>query len=201
MDDDVKASVAQSRLLLIMHKHLYLFSLFSSTFSHQWQQQRQTLQCYDGDQQTGDSVRATDYIINLSYHNLNNRIQSCCVTGRHGNCSVNVKIIVKGIWFLFDDRNYNTQNPALSSWWIWGDNICRDVPAGFLNKASSLRFTGAPDDWRYDTINFYSQESFIGDEFYTYGDKATLRNFQAGSVVGKNNCYLMAGSKILKILL
>ena len=35
------------------------------------------------------------------------------------------------------------------------------------------RFTGAPDDWRYDTINFYLQENFSGDEFYLYQDSVT----------------------------
>ena len=41
----------------------------------------------------------------------------------------------------------------------------------FKNRAASLRLTGAPDDWKLDTINFYLQQNFIGDEFYTYGDK------------------------------
>ena len=38
------------------------------------------------------------------------------------------------------------------------------------------RFTGAPDDWRYDTINFYLQENFSGDEFYLYQDSVTDTN-------------------------
>ena len=49
-----------------------------------------------------------------------------------------------------------------------------NVPSGFLNQASSLRFTGAPDDWKYDTVNFYFNDYFIGEEEFTYNDMPQL---------------------------
>merc|ERR1712058_205430 len=72
-----------------------------------------------------------------------------------------------------------------------------NVPNGFSNKASSLRFTGAPDDWKYDTINLYFQEYFIGDEEFTYNDAPTL-NYSTRQSLGslaatvssvKRGCY------------
>merc|ERR1711953_254466 len=44
----------------------------------------------------------------------------------------------------------------------------------FDNQASSLRFTGAPDDWKYDTLNLYFNDYFIGDEEFTYNDMTQL---------------------------
>ena len=52
-----------------------------------------------------------------------------------------------------------------------------------------IRFTGAPDDWKHDTINFYTGPSFVGAEFYTYGDRAWLGG-RAQSVVGEISTYL-----------
>ena len=43
---------------------------------------RQSLQCYERTGQRGDEVRAVEYIPKLSYYNFNNRIRSCCFTGR-----------------------------------------------------------------------------------------------------------------------
>lgn len=33
---------------------------------------------------------------------------------------------------------------------------------------------GAPDGYKYDTLNFYDGENFMGREQYTYGDAAVL---------------------------
>ena len=52
-----------------------------------------------------------------------------------------------------------------------------------------IRFTGAPDDWKHDTINFYTGLSFVGSEFYTYGDRAWLGG-RAQSVVGQISVHL-----------
>ena len=52
-----------------------------------------------------------------------------------------------------------------------------------------IRFTGAPDDWKHDTINFYTGLSFVGSEFYTYGDRAWLGG-RAQSVVGEISIHL-----------
>ena len=57
------------------------------------------------------------------------------------------------------------------SWWVWGDDYCTLLPVGF--SPASIRFAGAPDDWRYDTLNLYREESFIGQEEFLYNDKVT----------------------------
>merc|ERR1719228_2154467 len=103
--------------------------------------------CYDYTNQGGDRVHVTDYIASLTGYNFDNRIESCCVTG---------------IWILFDKENYNTGSTNAANWWAYGDNYCTDLPSGFSNKASSIRFTGAPDDWKYDPLNMYFEEYFIG---------------------------------------
>jgi len=119
----------------------------------------QTLTCYDYMGGGGDSVRAIDYIPALRSYNFDNRIGSCCFTGT---------------WFLYAEENYNGYNTGAANWWAYGDNYCLDVPAAFDNQASSLRFTGAPDDWKYDTVNLYFNDYFIGDEEFTYNDMTQL---------------------------
>ena len=36
------------------------------------------------------------------------------------------------------------------------------------------RFTGAPDGMRFDTLNMYHKENFIGSEEFTYHNNAQL---------------------------
>ena len=130
---------------------------------------KQSLDCYDGQDGQGDSLHAIDYIPALRNYNMDNRIGSCCFSG---------------IWLLYADENFNGYNIGASNWWGIGDNYCINVPPQFNNLASSLRFTGAPDDWRYDTINFYFNDYFIGDEEFTYGDKPQLNyNNRAKSII------------------
>merc|ERR1712241_716081 len=119
----------------------------------------QTLTCYDYSGGGGDSVRAIDYIPALRNYNFDNRIGSCCFTGT---------------WILYGEENYNSYNTGAANWWAYGDNYCLDVPAAFDNQASSLRFTGAPDDWKYDTLNLFFNDYFIGDEEFTYNDMTQL---------------------------
>ena len=62
----------------------------------------------------------------------------------------------------------------------WGDDtgdwFCANLKGikTFENQASSLRFTGAPDGFKYDSINFYEFDSFMGFEQYSYGDLSSL---------------------------
>jgi len=115
----------------------------------------QVLTCYDFSSGGGDSVRAIDYIPNLGSYNFDNRISSCCFTGT---------------WILYAEQNYNGYSVGSANWWAYGDNACMDTPAQFSNVASSLRYTGAPDDWKYPTLNIYFNDYFIGDEEFTYND-------------------------------
>ena len=45
----------------------------------------------------------------------------------------------------------------------------------FAQKASSLRLTGAPDGYKYDTLNFYQGEYYQGAEQYFYSDAAKTK--------------------------
>ena len=38
------------------------------------------------------------------------------------------------------------------------------------NQASSVRFAGAPNGYKYDTINLYEYNYYMGQDQYTYGD-------------------------------
>eukprot|EP00088_Acartia_fossae_P017540 TRINITY_DN199_c0_g1_i2.p1 TRINITY_DN199_c0_g1~~TRINITY_DN199_c0_g1_i2.p1 ORF type:complete len:245 (-),score=39.72 TRINITY_DN199_c0_g1_i2:83-817(-) len=125
--------------------------------------------CYDYSNQGGDRLRAVDYIPYLADYNFDNRITSCCITG---------------IWLLYADQNYNQNNLGASNYWVYGDNNCVNVPSAFDNKASSMRYTGAPDAWKADTLNLYLNEYFIGGEEYTYNDMPQLNyNDQAKSII------------------
>jgi len=129
----------------------------------------QFLDCYDYQNQGGNKLRAIDYIPALSGYSFDNRISSCCITG---------------VWMLYADEDYNSANTGAANWWVYGDNYCVNVPSGFDNRASSLRYTGAPDSWTSDTLNFYLNEFFIGGEEYTYGDTPQLNyNDQAKSLI------------------
>ena len=73
---------------------------------------RQSLQCYDLSDQSGDEVRAVEYIAHLSYYNFNNRINSCCFTGINDN----LKTSSEGL--LYDDfQEYGSfmRTPAITS--------------------------------------------------------------------------------------
>ena len=41
-------------------------------------------------------------------------------------------------------------------------------------QASSIRYSGAPDDMYHDTANFYFTEHFNGGEEFVYGDTPQL---------------------------
>ena len=56
---------------------------------------RQSVQCYDGYDQQGSEVRATEYMPSLAYHSFDNRIKSCCFTGTDSVVSINIST---GYW-------------------------------------------------------------------------------------------------------
>merc|ERR1719347_1192962 len=129
----------------------------------------QFLDCYEYSNLSGDRVKAIDYIPDLRNYNFDNRIASCCFTG---------------IWLLYDEYTYNKYSTGSANWWAFGDNYCSDVPAQFMYAASSLRYTGAPDDWKFPTLNLYFNDYFIGDEEFMYQDMPSLNyDNQAMSVI------------------
>ena len=117
---------------------------------------KQFLDCYD---RYGSQFHAVDYVPSLRVYNWDNKISSCCFTG---------------IWMLYDAEDYNEYNTGAATWWAHGVNNCLDVPSQFNSAASSLRFTGAPDDYMYDTLNLYFFDFFIGDEEFMYTDMPLL---------------------------
>ena len=52
-----------------------------------------------------------------------------------------------------------------------------------------IRYTGAPDGYKFDTLNFYHQINFSGREEYTYNDKDNMvfpDNVNSMVLTGKN---------------
>jgi len=116
---------------------------------------------YDYTGHSGNSVQLSDYAPSLSNYQFDNRLSSICITG---------------IWIFYADPNYNLNNNGASNYWVFGDKYCTDVPSQFDNQASSVRYTGAPDGWKADTLNVYMNEYFIGGEEYTYTDITNFKN-------------------------
>jgi len=114
------------------------------------------LTCYDQAGFQGDRFTADEYMSSLGV--MDNRIGSCCFTG---------------IWILYAEQNYNIFQPNSANWYGYGNNACFDAGL-FNNQASSLRYTGAPDDMYHDTVNLYFNEHFNGEEEYSYVDKPQL---------------------------
>ena len=129
----------------------------------------QSADCYDYNNSGGNRIRATDYIPALRTVNFDNKMGSICLTG---------------IWILYAEEDFNGYSTGSANWWGFGDNMCSDLPTQLDNKVSSIRFTGAPDDWKYDTINIYFNDFFIGDEEFTYTDMTQVNyNNRAKSVI------------------
>merc|ERR1711879_600813 len=117
------------------------------------------LTCYSGPNQQGDAVILTNYAPVLENYDFNNRAASCCF---------------EGIWLLYDGENYNTGDPNLSSFNGWGEGKCLDFDSRFSQKASSARYTGAPDGYKYSVLNMYQYDNYAGNEQYFYNDSPTV---------------------------
>jgi hypothetical protein len=112
----------------------------------------QSLNCCTDDNSNGRCNRYTDYAAYLSGYN--NDFESGCF---------------QGIWMLYDEEDYNYFDFNAPAYYAWGVNDCFNF-GDFGNQASSLRFSGAPDGFEYDTINFYEGHYFMGDEQFFYQD-------------------------------
>merc|ERR1711955_172075 len=134
----------------------------------------QFAECYDYTNQNGQMIHVQDYTPSLRSINFDDRIESCCFT-----C----------IWLLYDLENYGQGSVNSMSWWVYGNNYCTNVPSPFINRASSIRFTGAPKDWNYDTINMYFNEYFIGDEEFTYNDAPILNYDNRAQSIVVTGCH------------
>merc|ERR1712110_577013 len=73
-----------------------------------------------------------------------------------------------GIYFLYDNYNANLND--------------------FAYKASSVRLTGAPDGYKYDTFNTYQYEFYQGSEQYFYQDATYTQVDNFGRSVVVTGC-------------
>lgn len=118
----------------------------------------QHLSCYDNRGCQGIQVEFDRYPVpnlGLSPYYFDNRIVSC---------------IYNGIYLLHDDYNYNDNNLNAGVFAeAWGENRCVEMN-DFSYKASSVRLAGAPNGYKYSTLNFYEGEYYAGEEQYFYQD-------------------------------
>ena len=91
-------------------------------------------------------------------------------------------------WLLYDAELYNAGNPAGTSFNGWGENYCIDFTGSFAGIASSARFTGPPDGYKYSTLNFYQYDNYGGEEQYFYGDSATVNKDDFGNSAIISGC-------------
>ena len=85
---------------------------------------------------------------------------------------------VSGIWILYDAENYT----GSTSFWMYGYKNLVKLPTQFKNNIKSIRFPGAPDDWKASSINIYSQEMFMGQEEFAYDDIPEFK-IEASSII------------------
>lgn len=58
--------------------------------------------------------------------------------------------------------------------WGWGEGSCDDMANNVDDVTSSVRFTGAPDGYKYDTLNLYEGQGFMGEEQFFYQDQPSV---------------------------
>jgi len=128
----------------------------------------QKLECYDEPDCVGIKITiGRDPVSDLSQdpYFFDNRIQSCRYNG---------------IYNLYDGINYNQDNLEGAVYGgAWGEGLCVDMN-DFSNKASSIRLVGAPNGWRYSTINFYEGQFYNGMEQYFFGDSGFFEHDNFG---------------------
>ncbi|XP_059083008.1 beta-crystallin A1-like [Tigriopus californicus] len=137
------------------------------------QQENQELQCYEFPSYEGIAYRFNDYAPSLSPFDFDNVISSCCFNG---------------VWILYDEHDYNKNDFGAAVYSGWGEGACFTFDATFDDKASSLRFAGAPDGYKQDTINFYESKYFIGEEQYFYDDAPQFNFDNFGQSVIVTGC-------------
>lgn len=95
---------------------------------------------------------------------------------------------LNGIWLFYDQEFYNQNYPNGAAAWAWGEDFPYNLDeANFDNLASSVRYSGAPDDYRADVLQIYQYEYFGGDEQYFYDDSPQT-NFNFGQSIVITGC-------------
>ena len=89
-------------------------------------------------------------------------------------------------WLLYDGYNYNSAySDRLRNVYVgWGENYCQRFGSDFAGLASSARFVGPPDGYKYDTLNLYEYDYFSGREDYHYTDNPNIYlNYEVNSAI------------------
>ncbi|CAB4068518.1 CRYG [Lepeophtheirus salmonis] len=107
----------------------------------------------------GRSTEIRDYVEDLDTLNFDDVSQSA---------------VINGVWVFYEDVDYNKYNFGRRSFYGWGKN--HQIPSfGRLNRAfSSVRYSGANENMKYNTLNLYEESGFMGDEKYFYSDTPSL---------------------------
>merc|ERR1712018_285764 len=135
----------------------------------------QNLRCFDQVNESGYYVNfGTTAVPDLSRspYNFDNRAVSCRFNG---------------IYFLYDNYNYNPNGNAAVYAETWGDNYNANLN-DFAYKATSVRLTGAPDGYKYDTFNTYQYEYYQGSEQYFYQDATYTKVDNFGKSIVVTGC-------------
>jgi len=133
----------------------------------------QYIYCYDGPNCAGIRIQINiDPVPDLaqSPYYFDNRIVSC---------------LYNGIYILYDGRNYNVDNLNGAVYAeAWGENNCVNM-GQFSNMATSIRLTGVPNGWLFDSFNVYEGELYNGREQWAFDDAPglTYDNFGKSMII------------------
>ncbi|XP_040572657.1 uncharacterized protein [Lepeophtheirus salmonis] len=122
---------------------------------------------------TGYSTEIRDYVKDLSTHNFEDFSKSA---------------IINGVWIFYENTDYNQFEFGKRSFYGWGKDH-KISSFGQLNRAlSSVRYSGAGENMKYSTINFYEGSGFMGNEQYFYSDTPSLNHDNFGESIIVTGC-------------
>ena len=91
-------------------------------------------------------------------------------------------------WLLYDAENYNVNNPELGSFTGWGEGYCVDFDGIFSQRASSARYVGAPNGYKYSTLSLFQFDGYSGNEQYFYEETPNVNYDNFGRSVIVTGC-------------
>jgi hypothetical protein len=125
---------------------------------------------YDG---AGDYIIIPEnYIPDLAQEGFDNRAHSVCVTG---------------VWLFYQDTDYNPNGGRGMEYVFGRDNYCVNIRT-IAGTISSVRYAGAPKDYRSDSFTLYEHDYFQGREEYTQNELPNL------NLVGSHKSIIITGN-------
>ena len=70
----------------------------------------------------------------------------------------------------------------------WGEGYCVDFDGSFSQKASSARFAGPPDGYKYSTLSLYQHDGYSGNEQWFYDETPNMEIDNFGKSVIVTGC-------------